>query len=91
MSSVIPVAADDENILTMATGIISGCIPRALVKGENIEHINARHPELLKIPTATRSPIKVGASPVTILKPSLTPVRNASYTGIFLIMPYKTI
>mgnify|MGYP006992119130 CR=1 FL=1 len=78
MSSVIPVAAEDENILTIATGNISEGILKKLVKGVKRLQRRLRQPELLNIPTATKSPTKVGAMSITILNPSFTPSRKTS-------------
>ena len=44
-------------------------------------------PELLKVPIATKSPIRVGKSATTILIPSLAPSKKESNTFIFSFTP----
>ncbi len=91
ISSIMPVAAEDENILMIATGIISEGISKGAASGVNIPAIKSRKLELLIMETAKRRATRVGRISMTSLKPSFTPLIKQEYTSVLCITPYMII
>ena len=90
-STSSPVAAEEENILTMAMGISSEGIPICFVQPMQVVEMKSNSPEALRIPTATISPTSVGRIPTTVCMPSFAPFKKSSYTFFFIRMPNPTM
>ena len=90
-STSSPVAAEEENILTMAMGISSEGIPICFVQPMQVVEMKSNSPEALRIPTATISPTSVGRIPTTVCMPSFAPFKKSSYTFFFIKMKNPTM
>lgn len=75
-SSVRPVAAELENILTKATENMSGDMSNIVDSGVKHDAQSANAPECLKKLMARNKPTRVGRISSTVLKPSSTPSIN---------------
>lgn len=91
ISSTIPVAAEEENIFTIVTGISSPGKPKGLVIFPSHFPKNSIKPDSLKTPTATISPINVGKTFATVFNPSAAPETKSSYIFLLLLIPYIVI
>ena len=73
-----PVAAEDENIFTIARGTNSEGKPMYDVNFPKTLESKSKNPEALKIPTAVINPISVGIILITVESPLLAPFTNSS-------------
>lgn len=73
ISRLSPVAADELNSLTIISGTMLAGIPIFPHTPLKSPAIKSRNPEALNTPTATISPISVGAIETTVLIPSSAP------------------
>ena len=78
ISRLIPVAADELNSLTIISGTMLAGIPSFPHTPLKSPAIKSRNPEALNTPTATISPISVGAIETTVLIPSSAPFTKLS-------------
>ena len=78
ISRTIPVAAEDENIFTIVTGINCPGNPMGSVNFPSTLPKSVIKPDSLKTPTATISPISVGITFITVVKPSFAPFTKSS-------------
>ncbi len=72
-----PVAAEEENILTMAAGINSIGICSEPANRSKIPVRKSKKPDARKMPTAVISPTSVGKMSMTVKKPSFAPFRKS--------------
>ncbi len=86
-----PVAAEAENNFAKITGRTSFGILKRVPIGLNKFTNKSNAPEERKICMAKNRAIKVGATSITILKPSLTPFKKGSYISFLVNTPYKMI
>ena len=78
MSSTSPVAAEEENILTIVSGTSCTGNPICTTNLLTTSAKKSKNPEALNTPTATISPINVGIILITVKNPCLAPFIKCS-------------
>lgn len=72
-----PVAAEEENIFTMAAGINSvGKCSGPIIFFSSSDR-KSKNPDALNIPTAVIRPTRVGSMSMTVKKPSFAPFKKS--------------